>query len=91
MQTKRSYFFAGALGGGAENIKRTKKHLAHGTEKNQIPFVFVPCLGENQTSPMRFWKKGNKNPPDFFRRTLLCQVPGKNYAGEEMGAVPCAT
>lgn len=43
MQTKRSYFFAGALGG-AENIKRTKKHLAHGTEKNQIPFVFVPLF-----------------------------------------------
>lgn len=24
-----------------------------------------------------FLEKGEQNPPDFFRRTLLCQVPGK--------------
>ena len=42
MQTKRSYFFAGALGGGAENIKRTKKHLAHGTEKIKFRLFLYP-------------------------------------------------
>lgn len=43
MQTKRSYFLQ-ALWGGAENIKRTKKHLAHGTEKIKFRFVFVPLF-----------------------------------------------
>ena len=41
MQTKRSYFFLGALGGRGGKRKTNKKHLAHGTEKNQNPFVFV--------------------------------------------------
>ena len=30
-------------------------------------------------------EKGEQKSSGFFRRTLLCQVPGKNYAGEEMG------
>ena len=44
MQTKRSYFFADALGEGGGKRKTNKKHLAHGTEKNQIPFAFVPLF-----------------------------------------------
>ena len=34
----------------------------------------VPVWAKIKTSPMRFWKKGNKNPPDFFPEDAL--VPG---------------
>lgn len=44
MQTKRSYFFAGALGEGAENVKQTKNTWAHGTEKIKTRLVFVPLF-----------------------------------------------
>ena len=77
MQTKRSYFFAGALGGGAENIKRTKKHLAHGTEKNQIPFVFVPekfLFGRKSNFSDAFLEKGEQKSSGFFSEDAL--VPG---------------
>ena len=50
----------------------------------------VPVWAKIKLLRCVFGKKGNKNPPDFFRRTLLCRVPGKNYAGEGIGAVPCA-
>lgn len=84
MQTKRSYFFAGALGGGAENIKRTKKHLAHGTEKNQIPFGFcTPFLklppekflfGRKSNFSDAFLEKGEQKSSGFFSEDAL--VPG---------------
>lgn len=80
MQTKRSYFFAGALGGGAENIKRTKKHLAHGTEKNQIPFVLYPFLklppekflfGRKSNFSDAFLEKGEQKSSGFFSEDAL--------------------
>ena len=101
MQTKRSYFFAGALGEGAENVKRTKKHLAHGTEKiktrlflypfSEIAAGNIPVWAKIKLLRCTFGKRGTKIVRTFFRRTLLCRVPGKNYAGGRIGAVPCAT
>ena len=100
MQTKRSYFFAGALGEGAENVKQTKKHLAHGTEKiktrlflypfSEIAVGKVPVWAKIKLLRCVFEKRGTKIVRTFFRRTLLCRVPDKNYAGEGIGAVPCA-
>lgn len=100
MQTKRSYFFAGALGEGAENVKRTKKHLAHGTEKiktrlflypfSEIAAGNIPVWAKIKLLRCTFGKRGTKIVRTFFRRTLLCRVPGKNYAGGRIGAVPCA-
>ena len=100
MQTKRSDFFAGALGEGAENVKQTKKHLAHGTEKiktrlflypfSEIAVGKVPVWAKIKLLRCVFEKRGTKIVRTFFRRTLLCRVPGKNYAGEGIGAVPCA-
>ena len=100
MQTKRSYFFAGALGEGAENVKQTKKHLAHGTEKiktrlflypfSEIAVGKVPVWAKIKLLRCVFEKRGTKIVRTFFRRTLLCRVPGKNYAGGRIGAVPCA-
>ena len=100
MQTKRSYFFAGALGEGAENVEQTKKQLAQGTEKiktrlflypfSEIAVGKVPVWAKIKLLRCVFEKRGTKIVRTFFRRTLLCRVPGKNYAGEGIGAVPCA-
>lgn len=44
MQTKRSYFFAGALGGRGGKRKTNKKHLAHGTEKIKTRLFLYPLF-----------------------------------------------
>lgn len=83
MQTKRSYFFAGALGGGAENIKRTKKHLAHGTKKSNsvcfcTPFLKLPpekfLFGRKSNFSDAFLEKGEQKSSGFFSEDAL--VPG---------------
>lgn len=86
MQTKRSYFFAGALGGGAENIKRTKKHLAHGTEKikfrlflypfSEIAAGKVPVWAKIKLLRCVFGKRGTKIVRTFFggRSCAVCRV-----------------
>ena len=73
MQTKRSYFFAGALGGGAENIKRTKKHLAHGTEKNP-PEKFL--FGRKSNFSDAFLEKGEQKSSGFFSEDALVPCAG---------------
>ena len=100
MQTKRSYFFAGALGEGAENVKQTK-NTWHTAQKKIKTRLFLYPFSESAAGNVPVWakikllrcvfeKRGTKIVRTFFRRTLLCRVPGKNYAGEGIGAVPCA-
>lgn len=86
MQTKRSYFFAGALGEGAENVKQTKKHLAHGTEKiktrlflypfSEIAVGKVPVWAKIKLLRCVFGKRGTKIVRTFFggRSCAVCQV-----------------
>ena len=86
MQTKRSYFFAGALGEGAENVKRTKKHLAHGTEKIKSRLFLYP-FSEIAVGKVLVWakikllrcvfgKRGTKILRIFFggRSCAVCHV-----------------
>ena len=88
-------------GGGAENVKQTK-NTWH-TAQKKIKFrLFLYPLSEIAAGNIPVWakikllrcvfgKRGTKIVRTFFGRTLLCRVPGKNYAGEGIGAVPCAT
>ena len=41
---QNALIFLQALWGRGGKRKTNKKHLAHGTEKNQIPFAFVPLF-----------------------------------------------
>lgn len=95
MQTKRSYFFAGALGGGAENVKQTKKHLAHGTEKiktrlflypfSEIAAGNIPVWAKIKLLRCTFGKRGTKIVRTFFRRTLCAMCRVKIMRGGELG------
>lgn len=86
MQTKRSYFFAGALGEGAENVKRTKNtwHTAQKKIKTRLflyPFSEIaagniPVWAKIKLFRCVFWKKGSKNCPDFFSEDALVPCAG---------------
>ena len=96
MQTKRSYFFADALGEGAENVKQTK-NTWHTAQKKIKTRLFLYSFSEIAVGKVPVWAKikllrcvFEKRGTKIFRRTLLCRVPGKNYAGGRIGAVPCA-
>ncbi len=58
------------------------------------PFLKLPpekfLFGRKSNFSDAFLEKGEQKLSGLFRRTLLCRVPGKNYAGEGIGAVPCA-
>ena len=101
MQTKRSYFFAGTLVEGTENVEQTKNTWHTAQKKIKFRFLLypfseiavgkVPVWAKIKLLRCTFGKKGTKIVRTFFRRTLLCRVPGKNYAGGRIGAVPCTT
>lgn len=86
MQTKRSYFFAGALGEGAENVKRTKNtwHTAQKKIKTRLflyPFSEiaagkVPVWAKIKLLRCVFGKRGTKIVRTFFggRSCAVCQV-----------------
>lgn len=85
MQTKRSYFFAGALGGRGGKRKTNKKHLAHGTEKNQNPFGFCTPFLKLPSEKFLFGRKSNFS--DAFLEKGEQKLSG---LFSEDALVPCA-
>ena len=87
MQTKRSYFFAGALGEGAENVKQTKNtwHTAQKKIKTRLfLYSFSEIIAAIFSFPPKyklfnctFSKRRTKTVWSFFLRNYLCRVPGK--------------
>ena len=85
MQTKRSYFFAGALGEGGKR-KTNKKHLAHGTAKNLksiclcTPFLKFPSgkflFGRKSNFSDVFLEKGEQKSSGFFSEDALVPCAG---------------
>lgn len=81
MQTKRSYFFAGALGEGAENVKQTKNtwHTAQKKIKTRLflyPFSEiaagnVPVWAKIKLLRCVFEKRGTKIVRTFFSEDAL--------------------
>lgn len=86
MQTKRSYFFAGALGEGAENVKQTKNtwHTAQKKIKTRLflyPFSEIAAgmflFGRKSNFSDAFLKKGEQKLSGLFfggRSCAVCQV-----------------
>ena len=58
MQTKRSYFFAGALGEGAENVKQTK-NTWHTAQKKSKPVCFCTPFLKLPPEIFLFGRKSN--------------------------------
>lgn len=94
MQTKRSYFFAGALGEGAENVKRTKNtwHTAQKKIKTRLflyPFSEiaagkVPVWAKIKLLRCVFGKRGTKSS-GFFSEDALVPCAGKIMRVRELG------
>lgn len=86
MQTKRSYFFAGALGEGAENVKRTKNTWHMAQKKIKFRFLLysfseiaagkVPVWAKIKLLRCVFGKRGTKILRFFFggRSCAVCRV-----------------
>lgn len=86
MQTKRSYFFAGALGEGAENVKRTKNTWHTAQKKIKFRFLLysfseiavgnIPVWAKIKLLRCVFGKRGTKILRIFFggRSCAVCQV-----------------
>lgn len=86
MQTKRSYFFAGALGEGAENVKQTKNtwHTAQKKIKfrlllypfSEIAAGKVPVWAKIKLLRCVFGKRETKIVRTFFggRSCAVCRV-----------------
>lgn len=80
MQTKRSYFFAGALGEGAENVKQTK-NTWHTAQKKIKTRLFLYPFSEIATGNVPVWakikllrcvlEKGEQKSSGFFSEDAL--------------------
>ena len=95
MQTKRSYFFADALGEGAENVKQTK-NTWHTAQKKIKTRLFLYSFSEIAVGKVPVWakikllrcvfeKRGTKIVRTLFRRTLLCMCQVKIMRVGELG------
>lgn len=86
MQTKRSYFFAGALGEGTENVKRVKNtwHTAQKKIKfrlllypfSEIAVGKVPVWAKIKLLRCTFGKRGTKIVRTFFSEDALVPCAG---------------
>ena len=86
MQTIRSYFFAGALGEGAENVKQTKNTWHTAQKKSKpvcfcTPFLKLPpeifLFGRKSNFSDALLEKGEQKSSGFFfggRSCAVCQV-----------------
>ena len=81
MQTKRSYFFAGALGEGAENVKQTKNTWHTAQKKIKTRLLKLPqemfLFGRKSNFSDAFLKKGEQKLSGLFfggRSCAVCQV-----------------